>query len=99
MDNINKQHNDIDLLINRLYEVYKNHIEFEHKLLSIRYKIKPDNHINIDNELKKHIKDHINYLNKIKNLQEELKIHIKNYDKFHIHKLYIIIYINVRRII
>ena len=84
---IKNQHDDINKLFDQLISLYKKHIEYENKLLNIRYKIKPDNHLNIKNEYIKHKIEHQEFLNEIKNLQKKLENHILNYDKKHIHKL------------
>ena len=84
---IDKDHQEIIDLIHKLNESCAKHIIQEEKMLELRNKIKPDNHININNKIKEHIKDHENLIYKILELEEEFKNHIINKDILHFHKL------------
>ena len=87
MENIISQHDDIHKAIDNLFNIYKIHIKYENKLLFLRNKIKPSDHLNVNTHIKKHIKDHILFLNKIHELKILLEKHIINYDKIQIHPL------------
>ena len=67
-------------LIHKLNETCAKHIIQEEEMLELRNKIKPDNHININNKIKEHIEDHENLIYKILELEEEFKNHIINKD-------------------
>lgn len=84
---IDKEHDEIFKLFHKLNELCVKHTIEEEKLINIRNNIKPKNHINIDEEIKYHILDHKNLLNKINLLKEEFMNHIKRKDILHFHKL------------
>ena len=84
---INYQHDSIDINFRILKEVLENHITSENMLLDIRNECKPDTHMDVTVEINKHKKEHKLFLQKINELEEEFIVHIKTYDKVHIHKL------------
>tara|TARA_Y100000389_G_scaffold104657_1_gene101559 strand:+ start:3414 stop:3686 length:273 start_codon:yes stop_codon:yes gene_type:complete len=87
MENIISQHDDIHKAIDNLINIYSIHVKYENKILFLRNKIKSKNHVNVNNEIKNHIKDHILFLNKINELKILLEKHIEDYDKTQIHPL------------
>lgn len=85
--NIDKEHNEIHLLLNKLNELCTKHIIQEEKLLKLRNNIKPENHINIDNEIMDHILEHKLLLKQIESLKNNFINHIKKKDILHFHKI------------
>ncbi len=84
---IDKEHQDILDIFHKLNESCTKHIINENKLIDLRNKIKPDNHINIQLEIDNHKKEHEKILIKIKELEKEILNHIKRQDIIHFHKI------------
>ena len=87
MQQINDQHDEIFNNFDVLIKSYEKHILYENKFLNIRNKIKPDFHLNVEELIKKHMKEHYQFLDKLNKLKIDLENHIKLYDKKQLHKL------------
>ena len=81
------QHDHIFNLLKSLRKTIKTHILTEESLMELRNTRKPDKHINVESKLIKHKEKHNDLLEKLNEIEEEFKTHIKLYDTVHIHKL------------
>jgi hemerythrin len=84
---IKTQHEGIFKLIQKLRKAVSIHIKDEELLLDKRDKTKPDTHIDIKEKLKNHKKNHIEFIEKLLELETMFDHHIKLYDMIHIHRL------------
>jgi hypothetical protein len=81
------QHDHIFNLLKSLRKTIKNHILTEESLMELRNTRKPDKHINVSAKLTNHKDKHNDLLEKLDEIEEDFKTHIKLYDTVHIHKL------------
>ena len=84
---INYQHEAIFTNFEILKEIIQTHINTEEKLLEVREHVKPNGHIDIDDQLQAHYEQHKEFLQKVIQLEIDLDRHIKLYDYIHLHRL------------
>ena len=84
-ENLDKEHADIIMTIDNLYNTCKKHWDNEKKLYKHGNKLMPTYHQNINDEWKEHNKEHKDTLKNIKQLKNNIINHINNQDARHFH--------------